>query len=93
MINDFKLSLDGDGLNSGIQNHNCTSHREGDWVIWKCPYCSDPRSEWYTNYERRVNLKTGEMKAKGVNDFTHSGLNQNKQTDITIPLILNIQEN
>lgn len=37
--------------------HHCTSHREGDLIIWRCPLCP--------NYERRFNWKTGEMKCVG----------------------------
>mgnify|MGYP000266966812 CR=1 FL=1 len=91
MINNFQVSRDGNISSSS--NHECTSHRDGDWVIWRCPYCSDPASEWYSGYERRYNLKSGEMVSKGTNDFTHSGLSQGKQSDITLPLIQNIQEN
>lgn len=37
--------------------HHCTSHREGDLIIWRCPLCP--------SYERRFNWKTGEMKCVG----------------------------
>jgi hypothetical protein len=47
--------------------HSCVATREGDWAIFKCPICED--------YERRINLKTGEMKTKiGIeNTIMHNG--------------------
>ena len=36
--------------------HKCYGEQEGDWVVFRCPVCED--------YERRINLKTGEMKSQ-----------------------------
>lgn len=33
--------------------HHCTSHRDGDWITWRCPLCE--------GYERRLNIRTGVM--------------------------------
>ncbi len=38
--------------------HKCQSYRDGDWIIFRCPHCSD--------YERRLNWRTGEMKARNT---------------------------
>lgn len=34
--------------------HFCTSHREGDVIIWRCPLCE--------GYERRLDFRTGKMR-------------------------------
>lgn len=49
--------------------HHCTSHREGDWITWRCPLCA--------HYERRFNWRTGQMQCdKGdVGDVIHTGSN------------------
>lgn len=50
-----------------VISHQCEHRREGDWVIFTCPYCED--------YERKINTKTGEMKAKKTwTDIPHQGL-------------------
>ncbi len=36
--------------------HQCTSHRQGEWITWRCPHCA--------GYERRYNWVTGEMRLK-----------------------------
>ena len=53
--------------NSGESRHKCYSEKEGDWIVFKCPVCSD--------YERRIHSKTGEMKSKYNSDnrYRHSG--------------------
>jgi hypothetical protein len=55
------------GLSGNV--HHCTSHREGDWIIWRCPICA--------HYERRFNWRTGQMQCdKGdVGDAIHTGSN------------------
>ncbi len=46
--------------------HQCTSHRQGDWVTWRCPHCA--------GYERRYNFVTGEMQVKrGGATAQHTG--------------------
>jgi len=68
-----------------IENsHICTSHIDGDWVVWRCPIC--------LGYERRFNFKTNEMKVKGKTEFTHQGSNDGK-ANINEPLIKNINYN
>jgi hypothetical protein len=48
--------------------HHCTSHRDGDWVIWRCPHCQ--------GYERRLHLRTGEMRInRGHSTAQHTGAN------------------
>lgn len=52
--------------------HHCTSHRDGDWVIWRCPQCAD--------YERRMNWQTGEMHIRrGRSEAQHTGLSTKTQ--------------
>ena len=47
--------------------HECTAERVGDWVVFTCPHCLD--------YERRINLKTGDMKTHApYNTIKHSGM-------------------
>lgn len=68
-----------------IENsHICTSHIDGDWIIWRCPIC--------LGYERRFNPKTGKMAVKGKTEFSHSGLNDGK-INIVGPLTKNINYN
>lgn len=51
--------------------HHCTSHREGDFIIWRCPLCKD--------YERRFNWRTGQMTCTGKDDGTiHTGTSSDK---------------
>lgn len=47
--------------------HVCThSVREAHWLIFKCPHCPD--------YERRINLLTGDVRIRGGNDdIRHCG--------------------
>lgn len=47
-------------LTSEKETHNCTSYKDGDWVIFKCPIC--------LQYERKMNLINGKMKTKGSSD-------------------------
>ena len=47
--------------------HQCTSHREGDWTVWRCPHCP--------GYERRYNWLTNRMKVRtGGSTALHSGM-------------------
>jgi len=47
--------------------HQCTSHRDGEWIIWRCPLCS--------GYERRFNWSTGQMTCTGLPDgVVHTGI-------------------
>ena len=49
------------------ETHLCTSYRDGEWIVWKCPYCED--------YERRFNWHTGEMHInRGQSSFLHTGM-------------------
>lgn len=59
-----------DGLPSDV--HHCTSHRDGEWITWRCPHCE--------GYERRLNWKTGEMRVKrGNSTAQHAGVNNREQ--------------
>lgn len=52
--------------NSDESNHVCSSHRDGDWIIFTCGHCP--------SYERRVNWRTGDVSTKGgVQHIKHSG--------------------
>ena len=52
--------------------HECTSHRAGDWIIFRCPYCP--------GYERRFNWLTGEMQLdRAGSTAQHTGLSTAKQ--------------
>lgn len=54
-------------LTSENETHKCTSYKEGDWVIFKCPIC--------LQYERRMNLINGKMKTKGSSEnILHTGM-------------------
>lgn len=65
-------------------HHQCTTHRFGDWIIWRCPLCP--------TYERRLNAVTGEMKIKrGGSDAQHTG-SSNGKGDVGA-LVENICEN
>lgn len=56
---DFGLPVDG-------EEHKTESYREGEWIIFRCPICTD--------YERRINWKTGKMKVVGSKaHIRHSG--------------------
>ncbi len=47
--------------------HQCTSHREGDWTVWRCPLCP--------GYERRLNRVTGKMEVRRNGSAAlHSGI-------------------
>ena len=51
---------------SGLNHHQCDSVVEGDWVVFRCPICK--------NYERRINMLTGETKAQNISSvISHSG--------------------
>ena len=59
-----------EGLPSDI--HHCTSHRDGDWIIWRCPRCE--------GYERRYNWRTTEMRVKrGNSEAQHTGMSTREQ--------------
>ena len=43
--------------------HQCTSTRSGDWILFRCAECPD--------YERRFNWRTAEMQVKGAREHVH----------------------
>ena len=49
------------------RGHKCFGEREGNWVIFRCPVCDD--------FERRIHLKTGEVKLQidPTNLHPHNG--------------------
>jgi|GEM_PF-793590 len=52
--------------------HECTSHREGEWITWRCPHCE--------GYERRLNWQTGEMLVRrGNSGAQHTGMSTREQ--------------
>lgn len=51
--------------------HYCTSHRDGDWIVWRCPLCE--------GYERRFNWQTGEMEVAGQTVAQHVGFSDKPQ--------------
>ena len=54
------------GPPSGPEHHECTSTRDGDWIVFRCRRCPD--------YERSVNWRTGASQARNVRpDMRHSG--------------------
>lgn len=71
-------------FNNLNDSHHCTSHVDGDWIVWRCPICLE--------YERKFNVKTGEMKVKGKTEFRHQGSNFGK-SNINKPLTKNINLN
>lgn len=67
-------------LNStpSLEDHECEAHRDGDWIVFRCPDCSD--------YERRFNWRTGQMKVKNTNPYiNHRG--EHVPPDAMYPLI------
>lgn len=49
-----------------LEHHQCSATRDGEWIIFHCPKCRD--------YERRLNWRTGETKARNVRaTIDHSG--------------------
>lgn len=80
---------------TSAERHYCTSHIDGDWIIWRCPICCDNSNNLFP-YERRLNWKTGEMKPpQNRNEgIDHSGFTQgDPKTDINQPLTKNLGEN
>jgi len=52
--------------------HHCTSHRDGDWIIWRCPHCE--------GFERKFNFVTEEMWVRrGNSRARHTGSIVNDQ--------------
>ena len=53
-------------MDSKYGYHECVSVVEGEWAIFRCPICK--------NYERRINMLTGETKVKDLSSIVrHSG--------------------
>lgn len=53
-------------------HHQCTSHQEGNWIIWRCPQCR--------GYERRFNWVTNEMRIRnGGSEALHTGMSTQSQ--------------
>ena len=52
--------------------HHCTTFREGDWMVLRCPLCE--------GFERRFNFRTGEMRCSGGMFFgiIHTGISTGK---------------
>lgn len=63
--------------------HQCTSFRLGDKIVWKCPLCPD--------YERSLDLDTGNMSVKGQTDATHTSSNDGTQDMSSLTLNLEQQ--
>ena len=51
--------------------HHCTAHRDGEEIVWRCPLCE--------GYERRLNVNTGAMTAKGKTGAMHTGCSTRAQ--------------
>ncbi|MFN0037477.1 MAG: hypothetical protein ACKVUS_20645 [Saprospiraceae bacterium] len=52
--------------------HHCTSHRDGQWIVWRCPHCE--------RYERRFNWNTGEMRiTRSDSNAQHTGMSTSVQ--------------
>lgn len=63
--------------------HHCTSHRDGDWITWRCPQC--------TGYERRFNWRTGEMHIqRGDTDILHVGISTRESNMEALARISNL---
>lgn len=57
---------------SDSTHHECSATRSGDWVVYRCPQCSD--------YQRWHNLRTGKMKTKGLKaNIQHWGVYNHKE--------------
>lgn len=65
------------------ETHHCTSHREGDWIVWRCPHCD--------LYERRYNWQTGEMRVRRGNaDVPHTGMSTSVQNMEALTRLTNL---
>ena len=54
------------GHDNAGEQHNCTSTRKGDWIIFTCPKCP--------KYQRELNWRTGDMRVKGSSaEVRHAG--------------------
>ena len=61
-MSDFQF----DSSSAENEVHKCKSYRDGDWIIYYCPQCSD--------YERRINWRTGKMKSRHIKkNINHVG--------------------
>ena len=59
----MKLNFD---MPTDAETHVCESHRDGDWIYFRCPKCPE--------YERKLNWKTGELKTKNAQaHINHTG--------------------
>lgn len=59
-------------INLPEETHHCTSYRDGDWIVWRCPHCE--------RYERRLNWQTGEMRVnRGNSNAQHTGMSNGVQ--------------
>ncbi len=59
--------------------HQCSSRRDGDWIIWNCPHCP--------GYERKFNWMTGEMRVrKGDPDARHVGIADHSEPSDSLPV-------
>jgi hypothetical protein len=49
-----------------LEQHECVSEKQGDWVVFTCPQC---------DYRRQINLLSDEMKTSGGDpDVLHRGM-------------------
>lgn len=55
-------------INFNDVDHICDAFKNGDEIVFTCPVCE---------YERRINIKTGEIRVKGLSSKTHSGTYNN----------------
>lgn len=56
----FKITMNN---RSDVERHECEAVRIGDWIIYRCPRCSD--------YEHRYNWRTGNIKTQGSASKVH----------------------
>jgi hypothetical protein len=60
-----KMKIEFEGF-SNAEQHECESFREGDEIVFRCPICTD--------YERRINWRTGNTSVKQSNpEVNHTG--------------------
>lgn len=68
----FMENMHFNGLPQNV--HPCTSEREGDWLVWRCPLCA--------GYERRLNWVTGEMRVRREgSEAQHVGLADHREPE------------
>ena len=71
-------------LSQSSESHECTSHADGDWIVYRCPLCID--------WEMMQHSKTGRMirsEIAQVSLVPHHGANFGKSNMKALTLVKN----